>query len=92
MAGFNGKQVMLVGLKGDSVFIRYSASADGTNFTETRSAGQNYIGIAVGQIAPTDKSAYEWIGFAGGSTSDLEDRVSAIETELLLIEQELEDL
>lgn len=66
MAEFNGKQVMLLGLKGDSCFIRYSASADGTDFTETRSAGQNYIGIAVGQIAPTDKSAYEWSELSSG--------------------------
>ena len=61
MAHFNGREIMLAGLKGDSCFIRYSASADGTAFTEKRSEGQNYIGIACGQTAPTDKSAYDWM-------------------------------
>lgn len=52
-------------LKGNSVYVRYSTGADGTDFTETWSDGQNYIGIAVGQDAPTDKSDYEWILFKG---------------------------
>ena len=51
-------------LNGDSVFIRYSAYADGTDFTETRSARQFYIGLATGQNAPTDKSGYEWFHIA----------------------------
>ena len=47
-----------------SAFIRYSANADGTDFTEEWSEGQNYIGFATGQTAPTDKSGYEW-GYIG---------------------------
>lgn len=72
MAEFNAKKVMLAGLKGDSVFIRYSANSDGTDFTETWTAGQNFIGLATGQEAPTDKSAYKWFWFgenSGGSAN-----------------------
>lgn len=50
-------------VNGDSAFIRYSANADGTDFTETWSEGQNYIGFATGQSAPTDKSGYVWAMF-----------------------------
>ena len=49
--------------KGDSAFIRYSSNADGTNFTEEWSEGQNYIGFATGLEAPTDKSGYTWCKF-----------------------------
>lgn len=52
----NGK----VYINGDSVFVRYSASADGTDFTEEHSEGQRYIGIATGQSAPTEKTGYTW--------------------------------
>lgn len=48
---------------GDSVFVRFSASEDGSNFTETWTDGQNYIGFATGQTAPTDKAAYTWCRF-----------------------------
>ena len=51
-------------LNGDSVFIRYSANADGTEYTQTRSKRQFYIGVATGQSAPTDKSGYEWFHIA----------------------------
>lgn len=47
------------------VFIRYSASADGTDFTETWSSGQRYIGVATAKEAPQDKSGYEWSLFVG---------------------------
>lgn len=50
-------------LKGDSVFIRYSEYADGTDFTEQWSKRQCYMGVYVGQSAPTDKASYEWIMF-----------------------------
>lgn len=48
------------GAKGDSVFVRYSAYATGTDFTEEWTEGQDYMGVATGQTAPTDKSAYTW--------------------------------
>lgn len=50
---------------GNSAFVRYSANADGTGFTEEWSEGKNYIGIATGLSAPTDKSGYTWALFAG---------------------------
>jgi hypothetical protein len=52
-----------------SAFIRYSANADGTDFTEQWSNGQNYIGFATGQTAPTDKSKYTWILLPQGESA-----------------------
>lgn len=49
-----------VSVHGKNAFVRYSAYADGTDFTETWSAGQNYIGHAVGHDAPVNKEDYEW--------------------------------
>lgn len=72
------------GENGDSVFIRYSANADGTDFTEQWSGDEAYIGIATGQTAPTDKSGYVWCKFigdgAGGSSEEIESRLTALET------------
>lgn len=65
MAHYNGKQILLAGLKGDSVFIKYSSSADGTDFTDTWSLGQGYMGVATGQSAPTDKTKYTWVCING---------------------------
>lgn len=45
-------------------YIRYSEYADGRNFTSEWTHGQNYIGIAVAEEAPTDKDEYEWSLFA----------------------------
>ena len=85
MAYINGNKIPAIlrkGDKGDNAFIRYSANADGTDFTEEWSEGQNYIGIATGQIAPTDKGGYTWSKFAGeGSemSADTEKRISDLE-------------
>lgn len=48
------------GIAGPGTFIRYSRYSDGTDFTSTWEVGKNYIGVAVAQTAPTDKSAYSW--------------------------------
>ena len=48
-------------LRGDSVYIRYSANEDGTDFTENWQVGQAYIGFATAQKAPTNKSNYQWV-------------------------------
>lgn len=69
MAYINGNNDLLLALKGDSAFIRYSAHADGADFTEEWSEGQNYIGFATGQTAPTDKSGYEWITISVGDAA-----------------------
>lgn len=66
MAYIGSKRLFNITSKGDSAFIRYSSDADGTDFTEQWIEGQNYIGFATGQTAPTDKSDYEWV-FVGGS-------------------------
>ena len=71
-----------VGQRGDSAFIRYSANADGTDFTATWSEGQNYIGFATAQTAPTDKSAYMWCKFVsagGGESSGVTFSIDGIE-------------
>lgn len=52
------------GNDGRSIFVRYSFSPDGTNYTEEWSLGQNYLGIAVAHEAPNDKAEYEWSLFA----------------------------
>ena len=52
--------IAIHGEKGNSIFFRYSSVADGSNFTETWSPGQAYIGVATGLSAPTDKSKYVW--------------------------------
>lgn len=56
---------------GDSAFIRYSANADGSDFTEEWSEGQNYIGFATGQTAPTDKSGYKWCAFGSSGLPEV---------------------
>lgn len=71
MAYINGNNDFLLALKGDSVFIRYSDVADGTDFTEEWSEGQNYIGFATGQTAPTDKNGYEWITISVGDAAEV---------------------
>ena len=60
------------GDKGDTVFIRYSAYANGLNFTDTWSAGQSYIGMYVGKEAPTDPGQYKWVKF----TSNIRETVT----------------
>lgn len=47
----------------NSYFIRYSAYADGTDFTDTWQHGQEYVGFAVGVQVPTLKTDYQWARF-----------------------------
>ena len=51
-------------IPGDSVYVRYSANADGTDFTDTWSVGQTYVGFATASSAPTNKENYTWCLFA----------------------------
>lgn len=55
------EDAMITAADGDSAFIRYSANADGTDFTEKPVSGQCYIGFATGKTAPIDKSGYQWV-------------------------------
>ena len=50
--------------------IRYSAYADGSDFTETWSEGQFYMGVAIAEHAPTDKKEYTWSMIGGASADD----------------------
>lgn len=53
------------GQTGDQVFIRYSAYPDGTGYTTTWNNSQAYMGVAIGQTAPTAKTGYTWTKFIG---------------------------
>lgn len=53
------------GETGDQVFIRYSAYPDGTSFTTSWNNSQAYMGVAIGQTAPTAKTGYIWSKFIG---------------------------
>lgn len=64
--------------KGDSAFIRFSKNADGSDFTETWSEGQNYIGFATAQTPPTDKSEYEWTYISRGIQGEKGDTGASI--------------
>lgn len=69
MSILNGKETMLIGLKGDSCFIRYSRYASGADFTEVWQSGQNYIGFATAQVAPADRTEYKWFYFGDRAAS-----------------------
>lgn len=73
-----------------SLFIRYSSSYDGTNFTDTWSSEKHYIGFAVANTAPTEKSEYTWCKFVGtgssANVSGLESRVTTIESTIYGLE------
>ena len=73
----NGKKYSI---SGDNVFVRYSAYADGTDFTEKLNEGQKYLGIATGQVAPTSKDAYDWLPM--GYEKEEDDRISELETKM----------
>ncbi len=62
----------------ESVFVRYSANADGTDFTETWTLGQKYIGIATGTTAPVDKSGYSWSLFSTAQAETKSIKILAI--------------
>lgn len=76
----NGKEYEI---KGDSVFIRYSANADGADFTETWSEGQGYVGFASGLEAPTDKEGYTWMTTNGENVAQMLKDVIAVITEYI---------
>ena len=81
--GFEGtKEEWLSSLSGENAFIRFSAHADGTDFTETWSEGQSYIGFATGRTAPTDKSKYKWVALLVDIEAAL-DGILAIQSELI---------
>ena len=46
------------------IFIRFSTNSDGSDFADIRLPEHKYIGFAVGEEAPKDKSGYFWIASA----------------------------
>lgn len=61
-------------LGSSEIFIRYSDTADGEEFSESCEESNRYFGIASGKNAPTVKSGYKWIPIAdvnGKSIKDL---------------------
>ena len=48
-----------------TVFIRYSEYADGTDFVDVFTGQEIFIGVAIGQVAPTNKTSYIWAQFVG---------------------------
>ena len=48
-----------------SVWVSYSANADGTDYTKSWGSGQHYIGVATSHDEPADQSGYEWCRFIG---------------------------
>ncbi len=46
-----------------TVYVKYSYNSDGTNFTSEYQDGQQYLGVAVGEVEPTLKTDYEWRKF-----------------------------
>lgn len=54
------------------VYVRYSASADGSNFVENPTSKTPFMGIAITfeSVAPTEPSAYKWI-LTGIETQDV---------------------
>lgn len=53
-----------------SVWIKYSANADGSNFTDEWSDGQKYIGFATANECPTKKNDFEWVLLPKGDNGD----------------------
>lgn len=49
------------GKDGKSIFIRFSDYANGSGMTEKWLPGQRYMGVAVANEAPTDRTKYKWI-------------------------------
>lgn len=58
------------GSDGNSIFIRYSASANGANMTSTPTENTKYIGTYEGTIASTDPAKYRWAKYVGENGKD----------------------
>lgn len=54
---------------GNSVFIRYSANADGSEMTEKPTALSKYMGTYVGKTASTQASDYTWTRYSDATIS-----------------------
>ena len=59
------------GEDGDSVFIRYSASSNGSNMTAAPAENTRYIGFYLGQSASNTASDYTWSQYVGKEISEV---------------------
>ena len=59
------------GEDGDSVFIRYSASSNGSNMTAEPAENTRYIGFYRGQSASNTASDYTWSQYVGKEISEV---------------------
>ena len=59
------------GEDGASVFIRYSASSNGSNMTATPASNTRYIGFYLGQSASNTASDYTWSQYVGKEISEV---------------------
>ncbi|MCD7725863.1 MAG: hypothetical protein LUI12_10020 [Clostridiales bacterium] len=57
------------GKNGNSVFIRYSASADGSGMTETPDSTSKYMGTYIGKKASEDPADYTWTRYSDATIS-----------------------
>ena len=76
----------VVARDGRNVFVRYSAYADGREFTEEWSEGQNYVGLATAYDAPIDRADYIWMYVGAKGWDDISralDRIIDIQRELI---------
>ena len=77
-----GDKLIIIAAKPDGwtasepVHMRFSDNSDGDGMTEGLFDSQNYVGVSVDKVAPTDKSGYTWFRIIG-ETSDGESGFSA---------------
>lgn len=64
-AGSDGKD----GKDGNSMFIKYSANADGTGMTAAPSAATKYMGTYVGQTESSNPADYTWTRYSDATIS-----------------------
>lgn len=66
----------LAGIPGRQMFIKFSAYSDGSNYTDTWTSNQAYIGLYFGDEEPADKTGYQWIQFVGNYVETTMDTTS----------------
>ena len=80
---YNDQSTTIYAEPGNNCYIRYSAYADGTDFTEEWSEGQTYMGQATAPEAPEDKSEYKWSKFIDDSVNEALDHILEIQQSLI---------
>ena len=77
----NGNRIPIPAIKGENghqAFVRFSAYADGTDMNEIWDDTRDYMGLAFAPVAPTNKTAYQWVRishFPNGMTLDADNNL-----------------